>query len=223
MSSLSRAMEALGIDPQSLPKGEVAFADEGKLKASKSKDILWWASQPGNTPAIVYTVGTEHHPRRGIILRNMHSGDARSIHTSVIGKGPFFHNFHSALPRIYGRTAVLVEGPKDARVLWAAGIPAIAYLRNAPSRGHLYVIRRYAASILWLPDQDPDQAEVEKRSRAFRKACSILKIDAVEMKYPVKDPAMLAGNEDWLERIRNRVREMDIIRGTNYVGTGASA
>jgi DNA primase len=140
----------------------------------------------------------------------MHSGQRKSHKAIIPDSKPLWHGFYYALPQIYKiGVCVLVEGPKDALVLASAGIPAIAVLMAIPSPEHLRVIRRYAGTVLWIGDRDPvDGGRAEIRvSRAKRQARE-LELGFFDFKIPVKDPAELAGNQEWLEKIRDRVFEL---------------
>jgi hypothetical protein len=155
-------------------------------------------------------VDSEHKPNVGVILRNLHSGDKKSHKAITPDISPLWHNFFSALPLAYKLGVVsLVEGPKDARVLASAGIPAIAVLMAIPSNEHLRVIRRYVGTVIWIGDQDPvDDGRAEARLNRARRQAREVDLRFFEFKLPVKDPAMLAGNAEWLGRIRDRVLEL---------------
>jgi hypothetical protein len=205
-------LEGLGIRPSTVPPGSVRFLGWEELKGlgERSRDCQAWIRNANNRAAIAYSVDSEHKPCVGIILRNLYS-DSRKDHKAItLDLHPLWHNFFHALPQVYKLgVCVLVEGPKDARVLASADIPAIACLGVIPSHEHLRVIRRYAGTVLWIGDRDPadsDRAEI-RLSRARRQARE-LAFGFFDFRIPTKDPAELAGNTEWLGRIRDRVLEL---------------
>jgi hypothetical protein len=207
-----QALRGLGIQPETVPPGSVRFLGWEELRSlgEKSRDCRLWIISPNNREAIAYSVDHEHKPCVGIILRNLFSG-AKKDHKAITSDlSPLWHNFHHALPRVYKLgVCVLCEGPKDAMVLASADIPAIAVLGVIPSHEHLRVIRRYAGLVLWIGDRDVvDDGRAEIRLIRAKRQARELGLGFMDFKIPVKDPAMLAGNQEWLGRIRDRVIEL---------------
>ena len=207
-------LAGLGISPERILPGSVRFLGWEELRSlgAKSHDCKQWIRNVNNREAIGYSVDHEHKPCVGVVLRNLHSG-AKKDHKAIVPDiKPLWHNFYHALPQVYKLgICVLVEGPKDAMVLASAGIPAIAVLMAIPSHEHLRTIRRYAGTVLWIGDRDPvdgDRAEI-RVNRAKRQARE-LELGFLTFKIPVKDPAELAGNHEWLKKIRDRVSELSL-------------
>lgn len=204
-------LEGLGIPPATVPSGSVKFLGWKELRAlgERSRDCRLWTINHDNREAIAYSVDHEHKPCVGIVLRNLFSGQRKDHKALTPDLKPLWHNFHNALPQVYKLgVAVLVEGPKDARVLASADIPVIATLMAIPSHEHLRTIRRYAGTILWIGDRDVPDERVEIRLLRARRQSRELGLDFMEFKIPVKDPALLAGNIEWLSKIRDRVLEL---------------
>jgi hypothetical protein len=207
-----RILKDFGIPPETVPPGSVRFLDYKELKnlGKRSIDCRLWIRNLNNHEALAWSVDHEHKSCVGVVLRNLYS-DSRKDHKAITPDiKPLWHNFYYVLPQVYRLgVCVLCEGPKDARVLASADIPAIAVLMAIPSHEHLRVIRRYVRIILWVGDRDPvtdDRAEI-RINRAKRQARE-LELGFFDFRIPVKDPAMLAGNEEWLGRIRDRVMEL---------------
>jgi hypothetical protein len=210
-TQLQQILEGLGINPRSMPPGQVNLLDRRQIHSLGGKAIPW-AKDPLNSPALAYAIDDEHRTPVGMVLRNLHSGPDRSHLTIVEGKGPFFHNLHCSLPVFYDTgVAVLVEGPKDARVLWTNGIPAAAYLGPAPGKEHLKVLNRYVDVILWIPDSDPYSFEVENRKKKVHQIAESIGINLIEFKIPEKDPAELIKNPSWFGKISARTEELGLL------------
>lgn len=207
-----RILQGFGIPSETVPPGSVRFLGWEELRSlgQKSSDCRKWIRNPNNREAIGYSVDHEHKPCVGIVLRNLHTGPKKDHKAITPDLGPLWHNFYYALPQVYKLgVCVLVEGPKDAMILASADIPAIAVLMAIPSHEHLRTIRRYAGTVLWIGDRDPvdgDRAEI-RVSRAKRQAKE-LGLGFFDFRIPAKDPALLAGNQEWLKRIRDRVLEL---------------
>jgi hypothetical protein len=81
-----------------------------------------------------------------------------------------------------------------------------------PSQEHLRTIRRYAGTVLWIGDHDPvDDGRAETRMNRAKWQARELGLGFFSFRIPVKDPAELAGNHEWLERIRDRVKELSLL------------
>jgi len=150
----------LGIDPDTIPMGTASLVKADQYKAFGGRAFAWSINSQ-NDPAIAYEVETEHQRGVGVILRNLWPRSRGGAHLMLKPPEidvPTWHNFSSAISHIWSSgIALLVEGPKDARVLWSNGIfPVVAYLGQAPSTKHLTCLRRYTKTILWYPDNDPD-------------------------------------------------------------------
>jgi hypothetical protein len=211
-----QTLEGLGIPPETVPPGSVKFLSWKELRAlgMRSRDCKLWTINPNNREAIAYSVDHEHKPYVGIILRNLHSG-ARKDHKAITPDiKPLWHNFYHAVPQVYRLgVCVLVEGPKDARVLASANIPAIAVLMAIPSHEHLRTIRRYAGTVLWIGDRDPADDRAEIRVNRAKRQARELDLGFFDFKIPTKDPALLAGNTEWLGKIYDRVMELSYLNG----------
>jgi hypothetical protein len=172
-----------------------------------------WIRSVNNREAIAYSVDHEHKPCVGIVLRNLHSGANKDHKAITPDIKPLWHNFFSALPLAYQLgVVVLVEGPKDARVLSSADIPVIACLMAIPSHEHLRTIRRYAGTVLWIGDRDPvNDGRAEIRLNRARRQAKELDLGFFDFKIPCKDPAELAGNHEWFGKIRDRVLELSTL------------
>jgi hypothetical protein len=173
-----------------------------------------WARHPDNDPVVVWEVEREHHRGAGVILRNLHGG-ARRAHLTLleadVTEGPYFHNLHPALPGIWGtRVVVACEGPRDARVLHQAGVPAVAYLGQVPTEAWWRVLRRYAAAVVWVPDNDihTDPRTRERRAEVpWRVTALGLGFRTLTLR-GVKDPGELVDHPGELERLIVVTREM---------------
>jgi hypothetical protein len=207
----------LGIPPDSVPPGSVRFLgwDELQGLGEKSYECKQWIRNPNNRAAIAYSVDHEHKPCVGIILRNLHSGHKKDHKAITPDLSPLWHNLYHVLPRVYELgVCVLCEGPKDARVLASADIPAMAVLMAIPSSEHLRTIRRYVHTVLWIGDNDSnDNGREEIRIMRAKRQAREFELGFYTFKIPVKDPAMLAGNQEWLEKIRDRVQELSFLSG----------
>lgn len=202
----------LGIIPETVPPGSMRFLNWRALQSlgEKSHDCRQWIRNPNNREAIGYSVDSEHKPCVGVVLRNLHTGLKKDHKAITPDISPLWHNFIHALPQVYKLgVAVLCEGPKDARVLASAGIPAIACLGVIPSHEHLRVIRRYAGTVLWIGDQDQvDDGRAEIRLLRAKRQSRELGIGFYTYRISAKDPAELAGNTEELQRIRDRMLEL---------------
>jgi len=215
--STCQALRNLGIDPQTVPEGEVRLVNGLQIQANLGQKAAEWARDLANTPALAYRVETEHNRKAGVVLRNLHQGPQRAHLTVTAGPGPHWHNLHVALPDIYKTgLAVIVEGPKDARALWANGVAVIAYLGPAPGKGHLKTIRRYAGTVVWLPDNDqapdPDVEEKddpkERKIQRVQRAAEEIGINLMTPKYSAKDPAELAKDPIQLAKLLGKIDEI---------------
>lgn len=212
-----RILKGFGIPLETVSPGSVRFLGWEELRdlGKRSTDCRLWTLNINNHEAIAYSVDHEHKPCVGVVLRNLYS-DSRKAHKAITPDiKPLWHNFYNALPRVYQcGVCVLVEGPKDALVLASAEIPAIAVLMAIPSHEHLRVIRRYAGTILWIGDNDPvDDGRTEIRIARAKRQAKELGLGFFSFRISVKDPAMLAGNQEWLGRIRDRVMELSSLHG----------
>lgn len=209
-----QVLERLGIDPTTVPAGAVRLLDQAAI-SQLSPRAAQWAQSPLNRVALAYAVDTEHVSTVGVQLRNLHTGPARDYLLVTRGEGPFWHNLHHALPRVYrDGVGVLVEGPKDARVLAAHGVAAVAYLGIAPTAGHLRVWRRYAGVVVWVPDTMSATRERWLQIKRIRQQCQDLDIRLIELGIPTKDPAELVNDPAALERVIQRIRDVvDLVGG----------
>ena len=205
-------LAGLGIPPSTVPVGSVKFLGWEELRGlgERSRDCQIWIRHPNNREALAYSVDHEHKPCVGVVLRNLYGGEQKDHKAITPDLSPLWHNFYHALPQVYKLgVCVLVEGPKDARVLASADIPAIACLGVIPSHEHLRVIRRYAGTVLWIGDRDPaDNGRAEIRVVRAKRQARELELGFFEFRIPTKDPALLAGNQEWLGKIRDRVLEL---------------
>jgi hypothetical protein len=210
----SQILIRLGIPPETVPPGSVKFFGYEELRklAEKSRDCRNWLYNPDNHEAIVYAVDHEHKRAAGIALRNLHSGPKKSHKIIAPDIKPLWHNLWNALPRVYQTSvATLVEGPKDALVLNSFGVPAIACLTAIPYQDHLRVLRRYAQIVLWIGDRDPPDEKAELRKAKARRQSRELGLKFIEFPIMAKDPGELAGNVEWLTKIRDRVEELSYL------------
>jgi hypothetical protein len=204
----AKIISELGIDPATVPNGQVKLLNYAQIKSIGGKAEAWVRS-PKNYPALAYSVDDEHNSPVGILLRNLHKGKDRSHIMVSRGPGPFWHNLHCSLPTFYDTgITILVEGPKDARVLWSNGIPAAAYLGPAPGDQHLRVIKRYSDVILWIPDMDQSTPELLRRKAKVHENAKSLELLLVEYRIPEKDPAELINSPYWFDCIRARSEEL---------------
>lgn len=216
------AVAALGIDPTKLPSGTMGWmtaADYAGLTdvSEKFATILKsFAKNPDNKNVLVYEVENEHDRFVGLVLRNLHSVKARSRHLTVIFNsekgdefpGPFFHNLTPALELAWpSGPLVAVEGPKDARVLYQEGIPAVAYLGAAPSQEWLKSIRRYTSLLIWIPDNDGElDPKIEWRRKKVLDDAADLNIVVRTIKLRgSKDPGKLVDNPAEMARVKEIV------------------
>ena len=203
----------LGIRVETVPLGSMKLLDWEELQGlgERSVDCRNWIRNPNNRAAIGYSIDTEHKPCVGIVLRNLHSGVRKDHKTIAPDLKPLWHNFFGAIPEVYRLgMVVLVEGPKDARVLASAGIPVMACMAAIPSHEHFRVIHRYASTVIWIGDRDAPDERTEARLNKARWQTRELGLKFVEITIPAKDPAELANNPEWLKRIRDRVYELSI-------------
>lgn len=199
----------LGIDPTSVPEGVLNLLKAATF-CSLSDTASHWGQNPHNQEALAYVLETEFDSQAGILLRNLHMEKDKKDHLTVTkGKGVYWHNWSPALPYIYKTgTAVLVEGPKDARVAWSCGIKnVLAYLGSAPHRNHLKTLWRYCKSIVWVPDNDGFGQEVKAREKASQDLMTKMGFTVRIKKLPVKDFGELAFSPDQ-ERVVGEIQEM---------------
>lgn len=200
---------SLGMDPSSIPVGSVKLLNASEISRLGNR-ALSWSRDPNNTPALAYAIDNEFETHVGVILRNLHPGKLKAHLTITRGNGPFWHSFVDALPAFYDSgVAVLVEGPKDARILWSYRIAAAAYLGSSLGKSHLKVVRRYVSVALWIPDCDPPTKENQERKRSVKYAADEMGLRLVEFPIPLKDPADLVNEPSWFERITERIEELE--------------
>lgn len=199
--STANELQRFGIDPTTVPEGTVSLLSAGQYRGI-NVDTRVFAQNPLNAKVLAYEVETEHKRAEGLVLRNLFSSKETKAHLTVTESSPpLWHNFTPALPRIWETgVVVLVEGPKDARVLWSLGVlNVVAYLSSVPSRKHLKCLSRYASVIVWVPDNDP--VSKEKSSREMRTEKEATKqglwLRKVSLRY-AKDPGDL-GLEKYME------------------------
>lgn len=198
----------LGIEPSTVPPNQVKLLEASSF-IHLSKKAFHWGSNPDNKLALAYCIDDEDKAFVGLVLRNLHGGAKRSSITVTTSKKALWHNLHPCLKEFYETgLAVLVEGPKDARVLWSNGIKATAYLGSQPSYDHLSVMKKYVNAILWIPDNDPPSREVQARKKKVLEEASSLGLLISELKIPEKDPAELVKSPVWFEKIKNRLEEI---------------
>lgn len=207
-SETAKVIRSLGIEPNTVPPGQVKLLGFKEV-FSLGGEAEEWAKDNRNIPALAYAIDDEHKSPVGVVLRNLQKGIGKRHLTVAKGEGPFWHNLHCALPAFYeSGVATLVEGPKDARVLWSNGIPAAAYLGPVPGGEYLRVIKRYCDVILWIPDVDPETHILMRRKAEVHQQAKDLSIILVEYKIEAKDPAELVGNPTAFEEIQTRIEEL---------------
>lgn len=187
-------IETLGINPTTVPEGMVNLLKASTF-SSLSPNALAWGQNPHNSEALAYLLETEFDPQAGIALRNLHMDKDKKDHLTVTkAKGVYWHNWTPALPYIWDTgTAVLVEGPKDARVAWSCGLKnVLAYLGSAPHRNHLKSLWRYCKSIIWLPDNDGSGVEIKAREKASNTLMTKMGFTVWVKHLPTKDFGDLA-------------------------------
>lgn len=203
-----KVIKDLGIDPATVPPNQVRLLNAKEI-SSLGKEAEEWAKDTRNIPALAYSIDDEFKAPVGLVLRNLQKGADKRHLTVSKGEGPFWHNLHCSLPAFYeSGIAVLVEGPKDARVLWSNGIPAAAYLGPAPGSEYLRVIKRYADVVLWIPDVDPETRILRNRKQQVHDQAKQLGLLLVEYKIEAKDPAELVDHPEGFTRILERVSEL---------------
>ncbi len=216
-------LRGYGINPDLVPDGTVRLlsaAVYGNINERTQK----WVKSIHNLSALAYELETEAKRGAGVLLRNMFSDKERASRTTVAtGDGPFWHNWSPSLPEVW-RTgvAVLVEGPKDARVCWQYGIPAIAYLGGVPSREQFRIISKYATTVVWVPDQEdllPQVASARRKVSDTASSFGILLKNFV-MRKPTTggkvDPGDLVKMPDEVSRLQMFYRETVLIAGGGY-------
>lgn len=213
----------LGIKIDTVPSGTVRLLQRWEIfeigSAAKA-----WATSLDNAPALAYEIETETMRHVGLLLRNLYLDKSRrSMHVEApTVREALWHDFSTALPQIWrSAVAVLVEGPKDAKVLFSYGIPAIAYLTGEPSQEHIKVLVRYAKALVWVPDSDlfeRNYVKGKKRERVialFKKYGFLYRV----VKIPVGDPADLAGNFGEIKKLLDLVEQTSILVGGGYTAT----
>lgn len=216
-------LEDFGIIPASCPDGTVRVIPKAQYMFLKTPESLYFSDDPMNKEVIAYEIENEHQRGVGLVLRNFYPRDRGGRHLTIIPsgtQGPFWHNFTPALELTWKMgVAVLVEGPKDARVLFGYDVPAMAYLGAAPKKSHLRCIRRYAHSVIWIPDNDPVLTpEVEELRGAVIGDAKKYGISLYHVKIGVKDPGDLAKKPSEIHKIKQRVQEVSLTGGGGYVG-----
>lgn len=210
-----------GINPSTVPQGTVKLLTANEYK-NLGKDALLWAQHPQNDPAMAYEIETEHQRAAGLVLRNLHPRSQSNVrpHLTLFQHDvPFWHNWTPALPLMWETGVVaLVEGPKDARVMYSEGIRnVLAYLGPVPSIEHLKVLRRYVHTIVWFPDNevlDPETAS--RRDFVLRKAQEF-GLSVRHPKLPAKDPGVLVLQRPrYFDEIRKTLQEIIALAGGGY-------
>jgi hypothetical protein len=108
---------------------------------------------------------------------------------------------------------VVVEGPKDARVVSGYSCPSVATLGSAPSQKQLRCLRRYASRILWVPDRDPDSRNDTQRRIEARRRMTEMGFEWYEVRPPCKDPALAPFKApQFLPYLRERAETLRRIR-----------
>ncbi len=183
---------SLGIDPEKLPPGQVRLASREELRQFSSRELQLWADNPFNDQVLAYKIESEFDPVAGFSFRNLHFGPnkAHFFLEKKADQGPYFHNLHYSLPKIWetGRVCV-VEGPKDARVVSQLGVPTVACLTAAPKRTQLRVLARYTDYIIWIQDNDPDQQRMQDIRDQVVKQCESEGLRVHRYRLRSKDPA----------------------------------
>jgi len=213
---------SLGIDPATIPDGTVKLLERDAMKAAGGR-IESWSSHPNNRKALAYEVETESTRHVGVVLRNLFFEKEKRSHLTEVSptEEALWHNFTPALPIIWETgVAVMVEGPKDARVLFGYMIPAVAYLGPVPSPDHWDVISRYAHSVLWIPDNEPLSRIVRDRREESRQTGRSKGVYVWDVKLPCKDAGALAQNHDELVKIQQKVIQLSKLRGGGYHALG---
>jgi hypothetical protein len=206
--TLKSILTDLGIDSGKCPENEVKLLNQSQI-ISLGGRATDWGKSIRNHPCLAYRVDSEFDSPVGLALRNLVKGEGKSSILVYKGEGPFWHNLSKTLEVFYKTNlAVLVEGPKDARVLWNKDIPAAAYLGSSPSYKQLLTISHYVDNILWIPDNDPPSRERDKRISETYKNCSKLNLKLIEYSLEVKDPAELAFSESEFQRLEKRYLEL---------------
>jgi hypothetical protein len=216
--ALTQQLKMLGIDPRNLPAGTVGLLHREQI-ATLGDDPARWVMKPHNSPALAYEIETEHKRHVGLALRNLYSGKPHASHHTVTNETelPLWHNWTPALPTVWNTgVIVLVEGPKDARVLHTHGIQAVAYLSNTPTQQHLKVIQRYAHTIIWIPDNEPLDDKVKRRHQQIATTAQQFKLNLRQFRIPAKDPAELAQTPDEIHKIREKVQAASKLGGGGY-------
>lgn len=216
---------SIGLDPARVPAGTVGVAtaeayrnldhDDPKVKSK----LQAWSRYRDNDVVLVYEIETEHERGAGLVLRNLHSGPRRAHLTIPPKTKPIVHNLTPALPLIWDTgVVVLCEGPKDARVLHQAEIPAVAYLGAAPSKEFLLMVRRYAHSVVFIPDNDlrPDPRVITRRKFVLKDIAALgLHARPVTLR-KVKDPGELVSCPESLEDVRHTVHLQSSLWGGGF-------
>lgn len=212
-----------GINSETVPEGTVKLLPRFQL-LSLGGDVAKWAMRPNNDWAVAYEIETEEKRAVGLVLRNLHPKKPEAAHHTVTTEEilPLWHNWTPALPHIWKTgTAVLVEGPKDARVLHSFDIPALAYLGSAPSTDHLKTLQRYAHTIVWIPDNEPLTYQVKVRREQVLEIAKSLGLCVRLPKIPAKDAGELvlkAPQE--IPKLRQKIQEISSLAGGGYRGLG---
>jgi DNA primase len=211
MDQLTKSVLAeLHINPERVPPESVRVLEESDL-FKLGKRIRQWARFPQNHQALAYAMDTEHESPVGLVLRNLHAGELKSHSLITKATGPFWFNLHRSLPFFYKMgVGVLVEGPKDALMLWSHDIPAVACLGSAPTLGHLKTLARYLRVVFWIHDNDPPSKESELRIQDVRRRAIARDVRLIEFPIPVKDPAELYQRPEYFDLIKSRVRELSL-------------
>lgn len=209
---------SLGIDPATVPPGTVKLLHRPEMAAMGGR-IESWSSHPNNREALAYEVETETRRHMGLVLRNLHRAKEKRSHLTEVNptEEALWHNLTPSLPIIweYG-VAVLVEGPKDARVLYQYFIPSVAYLGPVPSPDHWTVMQRYAHTVIWIPDNEPMSFKTRQRRQQALESGKAKGLSIWEVKIPAKDAGELVKNHDELVKILRRVEEAAHLKGGGY-------
>lgn len=216
-------LEDLGMDVDKVPEGVVKVLESSQYRGI-NKETFKWSLKLQNKTALAYEVETEEKRMAGLVLRNLFLEKPDRAHLFVVlaenEKGPFWHNFTPAIEQIWKTgVVVLVEGPKDARVLYQYDIPVMAYLGAVPTKEHFKVLYKYAHTVLWIPDVDLPLLDIVKRRR-LRVEKEAKEVGLFIQRHIIlaKDPAELVDKSDEIKKIQKIVENLSLLRGRGYVG-----
>jgi hypothetical protein len=102
-------------------------------------------------------------------------------------------------------------------------VPAIAYLSNHPSQELLRLVRRYAHTAIFIPDNDSGLSAADTEANERRRSWLAwvargIGLGWTRVRLRCKDPAELLAHPAEFARVREIVRDASVFGGGGYRG-----